>query len=261
MVPDENFSVPHNRRGILGMANKGRHTNGSQFYITLQPTQWMDTKYVAFGYAVLHSNVVEVVLTWNCIMHFTVHILGIEHTSETLHDILSTMQHKFLQPNTFTLFKLFGVARHRTPSPLCRPQSIHVFQPVYVWIPSYPLPHGHHCIISIIALFLFISSLASRILNKKNISDKLCECRNGSFAKTINKLIFFCSQANYRRYRDTTQNGDWKNNEWATRQRHQDSWLWSPHLWILIIVDMRFYWILLELFSLHSINCFSKYFL
>ncbi|PVD28305.1 hypothetical protein C0Q70_10892 [Pomacea canaliculata] len=46
---DENFSVPHNRRGILGMANKGRHTNGSQFYITLQPTQWMDTKYVAFG--------------------------------------------------------------------------------------------------------------------------------------------------------------------------------------------------------------------
>ncbi|KAK7457279.1 hypothetical protein BaRGS_00039251 [Batillaria attramentaria] len=46
---DENFSVPHDRRGILGMANKGRHTNSSQFYITLQPTPWMDTKYVAFG--------------------------------------------------------------------------------------------------------------------------------------------------------------------------------------------------------------------
>lgn len=46
---DENFAVPHSRRGILGMANKGRHTNGSQFYITLQPASWMDTKYVAFG--------------------------------------------------------------------------------------------------------------------------------------------------------------------------------------------------------------------
>ena len=28
---------------------QGRHTNGSQFYVTLQPTSWMDTKYVAFG--------------------------------------------------------------------------------------------------------------------------------------------------------------------------------------------------------------------
>ncbi|XP_060562468.1 probable inactive peptidyl-prolyl cis-trans isomerase-like 6 [Ruditapes philippinarum] len=46
---DENFAVPHSRRGILGMANKGRHTNGSQFYITLTPASWMNTKYVAFG--------------------------------------------------------------------------------------------------------------------------------------------------------------------------------------------------------------------
>lgn len=46
---DENFAVPHSRRGVLGMANKGRHTNGSQFYITLQPAAWMNTKYVAFG--------------------------------------------------------------------------------------------------------------------------------------------------------------------------------------------------------------------
>lgn len=46
---DENFAVPHSRRGILGMANKGRHSNQSQFYITLQPAPWMDSKYVAFG--------------------------------------------------------------------------------------------------------------------------------------------------------------------------------------------------------------------
>ena len=46
---DESFAVPHSKRGILGMANKGRHTNGSQFYVTLQPAQWMDCKFVAFG--------------------------------------------------------------------------------------------------------------------------------------------------------------------------------------------------------------------
>jgi peptidyl-prolyl cis-trans isomerase-like 6 len=32
------------------MANTGPHTNGSQFYITLGPQNWMDTRFVAFGY-------------------------------------------------------------------------------------------------------------------------------------------------------------------------------------------------------------------
>ncbi|KAF7643385.1 hypothetical protein LDENG_00240570, partial [Lucifuga dentata] len=45
---DESFAVSHTKRGILGMANKGAHSNGSQFYITLQPALWMDRKYVAF---------------------------------------------------------------------------------------------------------------------------------------------------------------------------------------------------------------------
>uniref|UniRef100_A0A3Q4N2E1 Peptidyl-prolyl cis-trans isomerase n=1 Tax=Neolamprologus brichardi TaxID=32507 RepID=A0A3Q4N2E1_NEOBR len=47
-----NFAISHSKRGILGMANKGAHSNGSQFYITLQPTPWMDKTYVAFGQVV-----------------------------------------------------------------------------------------------------------------------------------------------------------------------------------------------------------------
>ncbi|XP_010002654.1 PREDICTED: peptidyl-prolyl cis-trans isomerase-like 6 [Chaetura pelagica] len=46
---EDEFSVPHKGRGVLGMANKGRHSNGSQFYITLQPSPFLDRKYVAFG--------------------------------------------------------------------------------------------------------------------------------------------------------------------------------------------------------------------
>ncbi|XP_021456390.2 probable inactive peptidyl-prolyl cis-trans isomerase-like 6 isoform X3 [Oncorhynchus mykiss] len=46
---DESFAVSHSRRGILGMANQGPHSNSSQFYITLQPALWMDRQYVAFG--------------------------------------------------------------------------------------------------------------------------------------------------------------------------------------------------------------------
>ncbi|XP_057208518.1 probable inactive peptidyl-prolyl cis-trans isomerase-like 6 [Triplophysa rosa] len=56
---DENFIVSHNKRGILGMANQGPHSNGSQFYITLQPASWMDYKYVAFGQLVEGTEVLK----------------------------------------------------------------------------------------------------------------------------------------------------------------------------------------------------------
>ncbi|XP_058030139.1 probable inactive peptidyl-prolyl cis-trans isomerase-like 6 [Ahaetulla prasina] len=56
---DENFAVPHDKRGILGMVNKGRHTNGSQFYITLQAAPYLNTKYVAFGQVIEGSEVLR----------------------------------------------------------------------------------------------------------------------------------------------------------------------------------------------------------
>ncbi|KFV56185.1 Peptidyl-prolyl cis-trans isomerase-like 6, partial [Gavia stellata] len=58
----------HVRRGVLGMANKGRHSNGSQFYITLQPAPYLDKKYVAFGQLIEGTEVLqrlEVVPTYN----------------------------------------------------------------------------------------------------------------------------------------------------------------------------------------------------
>lgn len=49
-LPCENYSIPHNRRGVLSMCNEGRHKkNSTQFFITLAPTPWMDYRYVAFG--------------------------------------------------------------------------------------------------------------------------------------------------------------------------------------------------------------------
>ncbi|XP_028624914.1 probable inactive peptidyl-prolyl cis-trans isomerase-like 6 [Grammomys surdaster] len=56
---DENFSVPHNKRGVLGMVNRGHHTNGSQFYITLQAAPYLDKKYVAFGQLIEGTDVLR----------------------------------------------------------------------------------------------------------------------------------------------------------------------------------------------------------
>jgi len=70
--------LSHNKAGMLGMANAGPNTNGSQFYVTLGDRSYLDGNYTLFGFVVEGMDVVFKIVQSDTIKSITITRIGNE---------------------------------------------------------------------------------------------------------------------------------------------------------------------------------------
>ena len=86
--------LKHDKAGTLSMANAGPGTNGSQFFITHGPTNWLDGKHTVFGYVIEGQDVVDSVVEGDNIEKLDIIRVGQDAKSWDASQIFTTSRSK-----------------------------------------------------------------------------------------------------------------------------------------------------------------------
>ncbi|MDA8571269.1 peptidylprolyl isomerase [Schleiferiaceae bacterium] len=86
--------LKHDKAGTLSMANAGPGTNGSQFFITHGPTNWLDGKHTVFGYVTEGQEVVDAVVEGDSIEKLDILRVGQDAESWDASQIFTTSRSK-----------------------------------------------------------------------------------------------------------------------------------------------------------------------
>jgi peptidylprolyl isomerase len=95
-------TLSHNKAGMVGMANSGPHTNGSQFYITLSDRSYLDGDYTVFGQVISGMKVIYTIRQNDPIISISIIRVGskaraFKPTDQTFHSMVEKAKAEILR--------------------------------------------------------------------------------------------------------------------------------------------------------------------